>query len=341
MFEQGPIPNPKASSYDEHRIIRHAYGDMEGYAYLMPEAFRVWDELWREIGTSHFESVPAIYIMRDDRSWYEPTARSLTAMGIGFRDLSVGEAAKRLPMVNLAGATRIVETEGAGMLFPARILTDLVLLLIRLGVRLHAESLVTAVDPERGRITAAGAAHEGDVVVVAAGAWADRLVPELRGIAVPSRQAVIYLAPPPDLVHAWNLAPIIIDMGEGSRTYTLPPRRGTRLKVGDHIFTRSGDPDSDRAATDGDVALLWSSARNTYRDLDRYALLERKACFYTVTEDERFIVRPIAARGFVCSACSGHGFKLGALMGSGLARAIAGEMPVEKLPDWAAGRSVR
>ena len=26
IFEQGPLPNPRASSYDEHRILRHAYG---------------------------------------------------------------------------------------------------------------------------------------------------------------------------------------------------------------------------------------------------------------------------------------------------------------------------
>ncbi len=36
LFEQGTLPNPRGSSYDEHRIIRHAYGQMEGYARLMP-----------------------------------------------------------------------------------------------------------------------------------------------------------------------------------------------------------------------------------------------------------------------------------------------------------------
>jgi NADPH-dependent 2,4-dienoyl-CoA reductase/sulfur reductase-like enzyme len=36
VFEQGPLPNPHSSSFDEHRIIRHAYGAMEGYARLMP-----------------------------------------------------------------------------------------------------------------------------------------------------------------------------------------------------------------------------------------------------------------------------------------------------------------
>ena len=70
LFEQGPLPNPRASSYDEHRITRHAYGVMEGYAHLMPEAFRVWDGLWRAIGTSHYEPCGAVYFLRHDDGWY-------------------------------------------------------------------------------------------------------------------------------------------------------------------------------------------------------------------------------------------------------------------------------
>ena len=30
LFEQGPLPNPLASSMDEHRLIRHPYGDQRG-----------------------------------------------------------------------------------------------------------------------------------------------------------------------------------------------------------------------------------------------------------------------------------------------------------------------
>ena len=119
-------------------------------------------------------------------------------------------------------------------------------------MRLHANTLVDEVDPERGRVVAGGTVHEADVVVVAAGAWADRLEPGLRGVAVPSRQAVMYLSPPPNLAQAWVEAPVMLDLRESGGLYTLPPRRGTRLKVGDHVFSRSGDPDEDRFATDRD-----------------------------------------------------------------------------------------
>src|SRR5258705_12263769 len=50
LFEQGPLPNPLASSMDEHRLIRHPYGAQEGYARLIADAFAAWDLLWRDLG---------------------------------------------------------------------------------------------------------------------------------------------------------------------------------------------------------------------------------------------------------------------------------------------------
>jgi glycine/D-amino acid oxidase-like deaminating enzyme len=338
LFEQGSLPNPRASSYDEHRITRHAYGRMEGYAHLMPEAFRIWEQLWQAIGTSHYDPCGVVYFLRDDTGWYDGVSRSLTALGVGYRDIPLDDIPGRFPMVNAAGLWRVVETDQAGMLFPMRILTDMVVLLARLGVTLHANALVSAVDPERGTVVADGVTYEGDTVIVAAGAWADRLVPSLRADVVPSRQAVLYLAPPPALAQAWAEAPVMIDVSSKGGTYTLPPHRGTRLKIGDHLFSRRGDPEEDRLATELDLERLWPAAASAYSDFDRYTVLERKACFYTVHDDEQFQVRPIGPAGWVISACSGHGFKLGSLMGELVARAIVGEMKAADVPDLAAGR---
>jgi sarcosine oxidase/sarcosine oxidase subunit beta len=337
LFEQGPLPNPSSSSHDEHRIIRHAYGEMQGYAHLIPQAFAVWKELWRALGRQHYLETGSLNLLRFDTPWYEGTRESLGAMGIGFRDVPLDRVAARQPMLNLEGVRSAVETDGAGMLFPVRIVTALVGLLGRLGVRLHAGKRVCAVDPVRGTVTANARVHEGDTVVVAAGAWADQLVPSLKGVGVPSRQAVLYLAPPPDLAEAWANAPVMIDMAPDGDVYCLPPRDGSRLKIGDHVFSRRGHPDEDRIAKKDDLARLWTAARACYRDLDRYAVLEPKACFYTVTKDERFVVRPLDARGWLISACSGHGFKFGALMGEGVAAAIAGERDPAGVPGWAAG----
>jgi glycine/D-amino acid oxidase-like deaminating enzyme len=174
-------------------------------------------------------------------------------------------------------------------------------------------------------------------VVVAAGAWADRLVPSLKAEATPSRQAVMFLAPPPDLAHVWAEASVMADLGTESSCYILPPRRGTRLKFGDHVFTLRGDADEDRAATDLDVQRLMRVLKRVVKGFDRYQVLERKACFYTVTDDEHFIQRPVGARGWIISACSGHGFKLAPLTGELAAQALSGEKTAEAVTHMAAG----
>lgn len=336
VFEQGPLPNPHCSSFDEHRIIRHAYGAMSGYARLIPGAFALWERLWADLGARHYEETGAAYFLRDDDSWYEPSIRSLQELGIGYRDVPLDQVPARYPMTNMAGLTRVVETEGAGMLFPAAIMTALVAALPGMGARLAASCRVTAVDADSGTVTADGERHRGEAVVVAAGAWVDRLVPSLRGVAVPSRQAVVYLAPPADLAAAWATAPVMLNRSLAGSSYTLPPRRGTRLKVGDHIFSRRGNPDDDRVARPEDLERLMPALATAFRGIGRYAVLERRACFYTVSEDERFIVRPAGARAWIISACSGHGFKLAPAMAEAVAAVLAGECPADEIAAWAA-----
>ncbi len=344
LFEQGDLPNPFSSSCDEHRIIRHAYGEMEGYGTLMPAAFEAWKRLFVDLGAGHLAPMPAYYALRGEEEWYETTRRSLHRMGIGCTDMPVSEVAEAFPMLRTDGLTRMVRTEGAGVLFAARILADLVNRLPGLGVRLHPRTAVTEVDCEAGTLRTAAGLIRGDRIVVAAGAWVARLVPAIADIAVPSRQAVIYLSPPPWLAEAWRDAPVLIDIGRGGGTYTIPPRPGTRLKIGDHAFSRTGQPDDDRAATSDDLGRLIEVARRSWRDFDDYAVLERKICYYTATADERFLVRPEGTRGIVCSACSacsacsGHGFKLAPLVAERIAASIAGEEELATLPVWAAAK---
>ena len=339
VFEQGPIPNPRASSYDEHRITRHAYGDFAGYARMMPDAFAIWRQMFADIGATHFDPLPMLILQREPISWFANSLVSMDELGIGYCEIDPASLGATYPMLIAEGVSAAVVTGGAGMLFPIRILTDLVVHLSSVGVVFHPNAKVEAVDPERGTVSVGGKVHSGDTVVVAAGAWADRLVPSLAEIAVPSRQTVMYVAPPPQLHAAWKQAPMILDLGEKSGTYTLPPRPGTRLKVGDHHFTRRGNPDDDRIAEAADIERLQGAARLAYRDFDRYGILEKKICYYTVTQDEGFVVKRIGPRAVLQSACSGHGFKLGPLIGSGVAAAIDGEWGEDFLAQWAAGQS--
>ena len=109
------------------------------------------------------------------------------------------------------------------------------------------------------------------------------------------------------------------------------------MKVGDHEFSRSGDPDAARDAQPAEMAPLLERCATLLRGFDQWRIDRLKVCFYTVTEDERFVVEKQGAKGWVMSPCSGHGFKFGALMGKELARTIVSERDPAAHARWAAG----
>ena len=342
LFEQGPLPNPRASSYDEHRITRHAYGRMEGYAHLMPEAFRVWDQLWQATGTSHYEPCGAVYFLR--------------------REDGLARRRQPLPGRNGHRATRRPAGPGGAALPhwwtpPACCAWS--------KPRARACCSPCASSPTWSCCSAAWASRCAParmstrwIPSTAACGWAtrpmramsswwrrapgrDRLVPGLRGVGVPSRQAVLYLSPPPDLAQAWAEAPVMLDLQAGGRPVYpaaagAAPGSRSATTCSPALATRTRTASPPRTTWSG----CWPAARATYRDLDRYAVLEPKACFYTVTEDEGFLVHPTGAAGWLVSACSGHGFKLGSLIGDLVGACYhGGKCPPPRSTELAAGRT--
>jgi len=336
VFDQGAIPNPLSSSHDEHRIIRHAYGAMRNYALMMPQAFAAWGRLWADLGRSHYVAAPATYCLRMEFDWYRHVAACLDHMGIAYCDVPTEEVARDLPMVNRAGLLRVVETHGAGLLLADRTIADLARHLPGMGVTLRPNTHVRAVDPERARIDD----WAGDAIVVAAGAWTQKLLGPIAEAPRATAQTVVYLQPPADLAEAWQRAPLLLNRlpTAAGGVYILPPRAGARLKAGDYNHNDDGDPDAPRAATAIQRDRVLESASLALDRFDDYRVLEVKSCFYTVTADERFIVRPLGKSGWMASACSGHGFKFAALTAEAVADGITGARPAREVSDWMAGR---
>ena len=173
--------------------------------------------------------------------------------------------------------------------------------------------------------------------MVAAGAWVGRLLPDLGRRLIPSRQIVVYFDLPDDQRAAWTKGPMVIDKTGHVGLYLVPPAEGRGLKIGDHAFSRSGDPAGSRDASEAEVAPLLERCRSLLKGFERWRINRLKACFYTVTDDERFVVEKQGAKGWVMSPCSGHGFKFGAVMGLELARTIVAGRDPAGHARWAAG----
>jgi sarcosine oxidase subunit beta len=200
----------------------------------------------------------------------------------------------------------------------------------------------TAVDPARAALRLADGGERGaDLLVVAAGPWAPRLIPQvLAPRVVASRQILVLLEPPAQHREAWARAPMLLDLAEEGGFYAVPPVAGTPLKIGDHRFSRSGDAEADgREATPAEAEEILAFARPRLRDMAGYRVVGARACYYDVEDGERFVVEPLAPRCLVMSGFTGHGFKFGPLLGLALAAAVADPALLPALAPWAAGEA--
>ena len=349
VFDQGHVPNPFGSSVDQHRLFRHAYGDRTGYARMAAVAAQSWERLWTDLGETLLIPTGTLCTAgaEDGRRWLADSAAVLELLGHPVRRLTPAEIAAEFPLVDASAVAEGIHLDSGGVLLAGRIVELLSHHLNRLGVTVHARTPVTGLDPERATVTLADRRTIGaDVLIVSAGAWVTKLLPETAARLTPSRQVIAYLTPPEGLRAAWTRAPMLIDADGESGVYVVPPVAGTTMKAGDHRFSRSGDPDADRAPDPDEARDVLDRARRVLADGHRYTLANAATCFYTVTADERFVIEPLSKRSWLMSPCSGHGFKFAPALGEALADAVAdsviggsGDAPDRgnSLSLWAAG----
>jgi glycine/D-amino acid oxidase-like deaminating enzyme len=342
VFEQGPIPNPLGSSVDHHRLIRYPYGAAHSFSRMVAEAYGAWELLWRDLGERHYVETGTLTVGGPDDPWSAASAAVMDRLSLPYEWLGAEALEARFPLLDAggreAGGRQALFTPSGGALLAQDIVANLARHLAEGGVAMHAKTQVAAVDPERATVSLTnGATERFDRVVVAAGPWLTRLLPGYGARVRPARQTLVYLAPPPGDRDRWAAMPMVLDIDVQRGFYLVPPvgtGQAAGLKVGDHRFGPTGDPDRDRTPSPGEIDAILSLARPWLRDPDAYAVASAKTCFYTVEPQERLLVETVG-RAVVMSPCSGHGFKFAALLGLRVAdmmavgdRALASSGPV-------------
>ena len=339
VIEQDAIPNPRGSSVDDHRLIRHAYGAQRGYMRMVDPAYAAWEKLFGEAGERLYVPTGVLALAESPGGWLAGSLAALRADGHALEELTANAVAERYPFLSPFGIAGAFHLGSGGVLLARRIIEALARLLAGRGVTLERAG-VAALDPERALVTLDdGAWRAADLLVVAAGPWAPRLVPDLAARVRPTRQVVVRLAPPPALAEGWSRAPMLLDLAEDGGFYAVPPVAGTPLKIGDHRFAPTADPDGPREVTPAEADAILALARHRVRDLESYRVLSAAACWYDVEAGESFILQPLGPRAWVMSGFSGHGFKFGPVLGLALAQAVRDPSLAAALTPWAAGEA--
>ena len=162
------------------------------------------------------------------------------------------------------------------------------------------------------------ALYRAAALVITAGAWTAKLVPDLAALVRPERQVVGWFRPRrPELFEAERF-PVFDILFEEGNYYGLPATGQPGFKIGRHGHLHEpADPDHvDRAIHPRDEAVLRRALERYFPDGDGDAVA-LTTCLFTNSPDEHFIVDLIgdAPRVVIAAGFSGHGFKFAPVMG--------------------------
>lgn len=314
-------PHAMGSSHGGTRLIREAIVEGPWYVPLVRRARDLWLELDAEVGGAElFTPTGVVTIGAPESGLLAATIACATRHGIPHDVLDAPALHRRFPALEPFDDMRGVLEPGAGVLWPERIVALQVELAHRAGATLSFGERVLAWESHDEAIvvrTDRGAYHAGRVVLCA-GAWNPTLVPVPLPLAV-VRQVQEWWEPArhPERFTPERMPVTLWELPDARVFYTMP-NAGDGVKVGWH----HGGTATDAETLDRDVSPSeHASVTDLLRRFLPQAKGERKAhavCMYTSTPDRHFIVDEVPGepRVLLVSACSGHGFKYGSVLGS-------------------------
>lgn len=324
--------NSRASSGGDTRIIRAVYGSRAIYTRMAQRALTLWRTHDHEWQRQFYRRTGGLWLFGDDDAFGRTSAEALADAGVPHEWLAPDEIAKRYPQVDLTGISRALFEPEAGYLLARRAAEHVLRQVVIAGGRYRQSTVVGPVRPHGDRLTAIaladGTTVEGDAFVFACGPWLGTLFPDVIGdLVTPTRQEVFYFGTPADDDRFEDHhMPVWVEFGERI-LYGIPGNVQRGFKVGDDTSGPPFDPTAgarDLSAEGIDRARACLGRR--FPALAGAPLLGGEVCQYEASPDSHFIVdrHPDAGNVWLVGGGSGHGFKMGPVMGEIVAGGVLG-----------------
>ncbi|MGH7545298.1 MAG: N-methyl-L-tryptophan oxidase [Gemmatimonadota bacterium] len=342
-LERFDLLHEHGSSHGLTRIIRLAYFEHPAYVPLLLRAYELWRELEADCGERLLHITGSVDAGTGGSRVFEGARLSCEAHDLPHEMMDGAELSRRFPGYRLPKEIQCLHQPEGGFLLPERCIAAHATLALARGAELRAHERVLEwgvrgddvwVRTERGR-------YEAARLVICAGAWAAKLVPELERLAVPERQVLAWLEPKhPELFTPERFPVFNLEVEEG-HYYGLPAFLVPGLKLGKyHHRGEIVDPDAEPREPDGeDEELLASFARRCFPDgAGRTSML--KTCLFTNSPDGHFIldVHPKHPQVAIAAGFSGHGFKFCSVVGEVMADLVQRGESTHDLTPFRLGR---
>jgi sarcosine oxidase len=324
-LEQFGVPNSLGASHGLTRAIRMAYFEHPDYIPLLQRTYELWNQLEQATHRTILHITGGLYLGRNSSELVDGSLRSSELYGLPFEMLDQAALVVRYPQfatpVDFVGFYE----PNAGVLLPELAVSLMTQSALLSGAVFHAYEPVTgwSTDSESAVVTTQVGRYSAKKLIVCGGAWSGQILSDLSIPLTITRQVMGWVWPNDPTLFQLGTFPIwAMEMPDSSFYYGLPMMPDfPGLKVASH---KAGKivlaEDLDRNATPDDANTFMPFIEE-FMPAAAGPVLNMRVCTYTNTPDGHFIIdkHPLHSNVIIAAGFSGHGFKVGGVVGEILA----------------------
>ena len=324
VLERGTIPNPKASSYDRCKVIRPDYGTDEFYVEMMEAAFSGWESWNAQWSIPAYHQVGLLLLSKHEMKtggFEYSSFHFLSNRGYSLLRLQDRQIQERFKWSVNKNYVDGYFNPRSGYADCVTVNRQLYELSKSLGVNFQENTLVAHLLTNKSRVlgvmTQKGTI-DADYVVIAAGAWSVKLLPQYKLPIQVVGQPVFYFEPSnKSLFESPSFCVWAADISH-SGWYGFPALSDGTVKVANHGDGVLLDPDGNREVSVEQVRSCREFLVEIFPSLASAKLSKKHLCLYTDTLDGDFIIDYVPSMEGIILATggSGHAFKFAPILGS-------------------------
>jgi sarcosine oxidase len=313
----------RGSSHGRSRIIRQAYFEGSEYVPLLLRAYELWEQLEEETGQRLMTLTGGLMIGREDGELVSGSVRSAEEHGLPYEKLDAAEIRRSFPAYAPAPGTVALYEEKAGFVRPEETVKAHLDRASSSGADLRFGEPVLSWEASGDgvRVETPKSTYEAGRLVISPGAWAPQVLADLDLPLEVIRQVMFWYEPKSGLEPFLpERFPIFIwEPEDGNMFYGFPAQDADR-GVKAAFFRAGGVPTSpdtiDREVHEEEIGFLRGYLAEHVPELAGRCL-DARACMYTNTPDEHFVISAHPGHPQVVIACgfSGHGYKFCSVVG--------------------------
>ncbi len=336
LIEQGAIPHPLSASDDISKAVRVEYGSDELYFNMARESIEGWKkwnvilgvDVYHEVGYTMFSKRN---ISSEVQSYEQASLHLLRKHGYSFESFYGEEISARFPCIREGAFAEAVYNPAGGYVESG---TAIKLLVghYKHEIKYMTQCKVDKVIKDGGKAIgvqlASGELIYAGVTVVAAGVYSAELLPELTDFFKVTGHPLFWLSPGSSKMYQAPALSVYSADISNSGWYGFPHHLSADVvKIGLHAQGTLQDPHNEqRLVTEEELTLLDEFLKSTFSELSISDLVLSKKCLYTDTYDGDYLLsmHPELENCAIATGGSGHGMKMGPMIGAVMKDVIAG-----------------